>query len=355
MPTVPPGGLILVTGANGYIAGASIQVFLDKGYKVRGTVRNAEKNQWMLKHYGPNFSLASVPEMGIEGAFDEVVKGVDGIAHIASAVVFKPDPKEVIPPMITSAVGILKSAAKEPRVKSVVYTSSQAASVPIPTMYQAEPYELKEWTYYEDSKEAWTLPQSSEFPRMLLNYAASKLEAEQASWAWVKENKPNFTFNVVVPNINFGAATSPLHTGFGSSAGLLKLLWQGHTIGTTMIPSQWFIDVDEDGLLHLAALTLPDVANERIYAMVGKFLWNDILAIFRKEAPDRKFIDDLEEKLDQGVIHNERSLELLKRLGQTHGFNSLEVVIKKWIKQMLQVENEEMPETEGDRMAKLLT
>lgn len=31
-------------------------------------------------------------------------------------------------------------------------------------------------------------------------YAASKTEGERAAWRWIKENKPEFTFNSVLPN-----------------------------------------------------------------------------------------------------------------------------------------------------------
>lgn len=73
----------------------------------------------MLSHYGPGFSLVEIPGMSTEGAFTEAVKNVDGIAHIASQVVFQSDPKEVVEPAIRSAIGLLEAAAKK--------QSSQAA------------------------------------------------------------------------------------------------------------------------------------------------------------------------------------------------------------------------------------
>lgn len=45
MPAVPPNtdALVLVSGANGYIAYYVIRVLLEKGYRVRGTVRSGAK------------------------------------------------------------------------------------------------------------------------------------------------------------------------------------------------------------------------------------------------------------------------------------------------------------------------
>lgn len=91
MTTVQPGGLILITGANGYIASIAVQQALERGFKVRGTVRSIEKNKWMLKHFGPNLELVEVPDLGAPNAFDEAVKGVDGVAHLASSVNFSED------------------------------------------------------------------------------------------------------------------------------------------------------------------------------------------------------------------------------------------------------------------------
>ena len=91
MSTVPPGGLILITGANGYIASITVQEAIKRGYKVRGTVRSIEKNKWMLEHFGPNLELVEVPDLAAPNAFDEAVKGVDGVAHLASTVNFSND------------------------------------------------------------------------------------------------------------------------------------------------------------------------------------------------------------------------------------------------------------------------
>ncbi|KAF2727199.1 NAD(P)-binding protein [Polyplosphaeria fusca] len=353
MPTVPAGGLVLITGANGYIGGVVIQKFLEAGYRVRGTVRDPSKNQWMLPLYGPKFELVAVPDMYADGAFDAAVKGVDGVAHIASAVVFQPDPAVVIPPYITSAVNILKSAAKEPSVKSVSYTSSQATMLDAAAIHTASPYSIGPDSWWEDAKRAWTEPPSSDFPRMLLNYACGKLEAEQACWKWVKDNKPHFTFNTIVPNINWGPTASPENTGYGSSSGLQKLLWNGSALPVSMIPPEWWIDTEDNGVLQIAALTLPGVENERILAIADKFCYNDVLAIFKKYAPEKKFLDKVEEKPDVGTVDLARAKELMRMMGKE--FNTLDETIRKFVVQMLDIEKRGvvLPETEADRMAKM--
>jgi nucleoside-diphosphate-sugar epimerase len=80
-PAIPKGSTVLVTGANGYIGSHIADSYLQFGYKVRGTVRDAKKSSWLAeyfdKSYGKgNFDLVEVPDMAAEGAYDEAVKGV---------------------------------------------------------------------------------------------------------------------------------------------------------------------------------------------------------------------------------------------------------------------------------------
>jgi nucleoside-diphosphate-sugar epimerase len=78
---LPKDSLVLVTGVNGYIGSHVADQFLEAGYRVRGTAREIAKAEG-LKHlwekkYGPGrFEVVAVPDMAVEGAFDEAVKGM---------------------------------------------------------------------------------------------------------------------------------------------------------------------------------------------------------------------------------------------------------------------------------------
>ena len=76
---------ILVTGASGYIAAHILNDFLAAGYKVRGTVRSdstAKKVREAHAKYADALSFAIVPDLSAPGAFDEAVKGVDGVSQL---------------------------------------------------------------------------------------------------------------------------------------------------------------------------------------------------------------------------------------------------------------------------------
>ena len=78
---------MLVTGANGYIATHIVDVLLEEGYNVRGTLRSEKSwlNKYFDQKYGTGrFETRIVEALNDDGAFDEVVKGVAGIVHVVS-------------------------------------------------------------------------------------------------------------------------------------------------------------------------------------------------------------------------------------------------------------------------------
>ena len=80
-PVIAPGSLILVTGANGYVASHVVDQLLEAGYKVRDTVRDPKKSSWMHERFNEkygsgNFEIVVVEEMTAPDAFDEATKGI---------------------------------------------------------------------------------------------------------------------------------------------------------------------------------------------------------------------------------------------------------------------------------------
>jgi uncharacterized protein YbjT (DUF2867 family) len=76
---------VLITGASGFIAAHVVEAFLKKGYNVRGTVRSEKTAAEVLKthaKYSEQLSVAIVPDIATPHAFDEAVKGVDGVSEL---------------------------------------------------------------------------------------------------------------------------------------------------------------------------------------------------------------------------------------------------------------------------------
>ena len=83
MSRLPEGSLVVVTGANGYVASHVVDQLLIAEFNVRGTVREPAKAIWLRDYventYGPGrFEAAIVTDLAVEGAFDQVVKGKAG-------------------------------------------------------------------------------------------------------------------------------------------------------------------------------------------------------------------------------------------------------------------------------------
>lgn len=73
------GQTLLITGINGYIASVLGHLLLTKGYNIRGTARKAASTQPLLdgayKAFKERVEIFEVPDMTVDGAFDEPVKG----------------------------------------------------------------------------------------------------------------------------------------------------------------------------------------------------------------------------------------------------------------------------------------
>lgn len=79
-PAIPFGSLVVLTSATGFIGSHVVDQVLAAGYRVHGTTRDVSKNSWLFEHferkYGVGkFELYEVPDMNVDEAFQNVVKG----------------------------------------------------------------------------------------------------------------------------------------------------------------------------------------------------------------------------------------------------------------------------------------
>jgi len=256
---IPINSVVLVTGVNGFIGSHVADQFLQAGYKVRGSVRKAPKADglktfWDKKYGQGKFEVVEVPEMAVKGAFDEAVKGmllrhtdlrsrtyngvgVSGICHVAYNLSWTPDPNVLIPEVHTTITELLRSAAAEPSVKRFVYTSSICACW---TAVPNKEIKIDENAWDEEALEKAWAPPPYTIERSPTVYAAGKITSEQAVWKFVKEQKPNFVVNSILPNINWGAVLDPSQpassSSKGSSSNFISMLYLGNAQFAQMFP-----------------------------------------------------------------------------------------------------------------------
>lgn len=190
------GELVLLTGSTGLVGFATLRAALKQGYKIRAAVRSEKKAEIVrsnptLKDISEDqLSFVIVPDFLKDGAFDEAVKGVQYILHIASPV---PNPDltgesdldaELIQPAIKGTSGVIQSAHKYGAVKRIVITSSAAAIVPV--------------TAFGGSDDVWTAEHRTDpipspyFNNVQVAYGTSKTLALKYAEDFIASEKPTF-------------------------------------------------------------------------------------------------------------------------------------------------------------------
>ncbi|KAH7859003.1 hypothetical protein Vadar_030338 [Vaccinium darrowii] len=112
---------VCVTGAGGFIASWLVKLLLEKGYIVRGTVRNPGKNSYNYNDDPKNSHLRN-----LEGAEERLtlckadlldfeslgraIDGCDGVFHTAAPL--SDDPEEVLEPIVIGTKNVIVAAAE---------------------------------------------------------------------------------------------------------------------------------------------------------------------------------------------------------------------------------------------------
>ena len=141
-----------------------------------------------------------MPDITVEGAFDNSLKDVTYIEHIASPL---PQPtdnpeRDIIAPAIHGTTSILNSALRTPSIRRIVITSSLVAVVPGSALSNGD-----QTTVYTSSSRVRPLP-TAPWGDHASAYRASKVLALDATERFLAEKKPHFTVVNVQPGYVIG-------------------------------------------------------------------------------------------------------------------------------------------------------
>ena len=263
---------------------------------MRAAVRSPAKGQNLLdlySSYGSKLQLCIVDQdIAQEGAFDDAVKGVEGIIHTASPVHLNADdPSEMIVPAVQGVTSLLKSAFKHgTALQRVVFTSSCAAI----RHYSAVPITLSEADWNDEaevrvSSLGWAAePQDK--------YSASKDMAEKALWEFSKKHKADLNWDMTAlnPPYIFGpvtaepvSAAAPRHPQATSSKTWFDAVVNGDFAGFNPLdaPGHVWVDVRDVAEAHVRALERSEAGGKRIVVAGGSFVWQDFLDAANKLTP----------------------------------------------------------------------
>ncbi|KAH7564652.1 hypothetical protein JRO89_XS09G0002100 [Xanthoceras sorbifolium] len=125
--SISSGQTVCVTGAGGFIASWIVKLLLEKGYTVKGTVRNPDdpKNVHLRELEGAKERLILCKADLLDyQSLKEAINGCEGVFHTASPVT--DDPEQMVEPAVNGTKNVIIAAA-EAKVRRVVFTSSIGA------------------------------------------------------------------------------------------------------------------------------------------------------------------------------------------------------------------------------------
>ncbi|KAL6904085.1 hypothetical protein GGI43DRAFT_310182 [Trichoderma evansii] len=176
-----------------------LTLLLEAGYKVRAAVRHQSGFDRISKlkpvaPYASELTGVVVPDITVPGAYDEAVKGVDYIVHVASPLASNAPPGAdhdtyLIQPAIQGTVGILESANKTTGIKRVVITGSILSIV--------TPQQLGSGQYINEESRTPTI--HGPFENLFNAYGASKSAAFNKAKEFIAEKKPPFDLIHIFP------------------------------------------------------------------------------------------------------------------------------------------------------------
>jgi dihydroflavonol-4-reductase len=259
---------VLVTGGTGFIGLHCLQQLLDKGYKVRTTIRSESRKQEVMEAMKKHSSNCENLEFFIadllsDDGWSEAVTGSKYVLHVASPFFLgEPENEDVfIKPAVEGTLRVLKACA-ESDVQKVVLTSSFAA-VGYGHSREKEVYTEEDWSSVDGE---------------ISPYAKSKTLAEKAAWEFVENLEESKKFELTV--INPVAVTGPMLTSdIGSSNDFLLKLISGSMPACPKI-HMGYVDVRDVAKAHIFSMTEEKTNGERIivsenemfFAEVGKTL-----------------------------------------------------------------------------------
>lgn len=284
---------VLLTGASGFLATHVLDTLVARGYAVTATVRSQAKGEHIAAKYASKpVTVAVVPDIGADGAFDKVLRdgSITAVIHTASPVIMQPksDPvAEVLDPAINGVQNILQAVAQHaPQVSTVVLTSSALA------IMQLQKFADPDFIHTEEtwSDVGWDMAVAN--PN--LAYYASKNLGERAAWKFLDDNKVNFSLTTINPPYIYGPVLQQV-SSFEAINETSMHLWKvafdtkpGDIKGTYNAVPTVYVDVRDVALAHVLPLENPKLAGKRLLPLPGMYTQQQVLDIVNREFPEAR-------------------------------------------------------------------
>ena len=258
MAPIPKRGTIAVTGAAGFLGGWIVRLLLDKGYRVRACVRNADDLartgflRAMPGYASRRLTLHSA-DLDQAGCFDEIFTGCHGVAHISHVSSYED------PAYVTKVCDhIIASINNSGTVGRVVVTSSIAAVISEVDLKEV----VRRPVFYEDRYPDEMNPKRT--PDRGQGYSMGKLIAERA-FTEAAEQHGGWDMITCCPGDNVGPIQSAHQKDMGPWQHIIEGMLTGSYMQTGAYRPWMTVDVRDDALCHIGLLEALEVKNGQRY------------------------------------------------------------------------------------------
>ncbi|KAL5320146.1 hypothetical protein ACEPPN_010947 [Leptodophora sp. 'Broadleaf-Isolate-01'] len=279
-------GLIFITGATGFIGSTTAKKALEKGYKLRISVRKEaqiEKVRAILGDFKERLDFVVVSDITNSKAFAGKLNDVDYVLHMASPL---PGPRinkaEYFGPSVDGTTAILAEAAKVSSIKKVVITSSIAALMPMAGPTARKITDKDDQDLVVDKEADFSGKTDEETSTQL--YHASKILSNQASWRFMKENSPNFVLIALRPSFVYGHNLT--QTTAQEISGCTNAILWGAIMAENMASILSYVHIGDVADAHIRSLD-PKIKESTSYVITAPAQsWDDVLEVVKRDYPN---------------------------------------------------------------------
>jgi nucleoside-diphosphate-sugar epimerase len=258
MAPIPKQGVVAVTGAAGFLGGWVVRGLLDRGYRVRACVRNADdpaRTDFLkaMPAYGSGRLTLHSADLDQAGCFDAVFEGCHGVAHISHVSSYdNPDYVRGVCDHVIASVNNSGSVGR------VVVTSSIAAIISEVDLQEV----ARRPVFYEDRYPDEMNPKRT--PERGQGYSMAKLIAERA-FAEAAQASGRWDAITCCPGDNVGPIQSAHQKDMGPWQHHIETMLTGKYVQNGAYRPWMTVDVRDDAKVHIRLLESLEVKNGERY------------------------------------------------------------------------------------------